>query len=343
MRLSLDVRGALRTTRPTVAALATHMQVWHRARMKRRALIIACVLPILPLWLLLIHLAEKKYPIVSAKEYWESRLEGRPEFFHLDGYVWFAPKWVYLHGYWPRRVREKDAENGILSSWNDFVSNLIGDTNQWGTNVVQKLNSLTGANCGNNQSGWLKWKSEHAFTKEQVLSFLPPPSKDPELQGYFRFHVQNRIWFATFEALFFSSLWATFLVLSRVRLKEGLPSIKWGIVSWFLSFLAFAPWLCNYGMGAFTTWQGPDVRSYSGSYLWRGDFHYGNSIAYRTFVEILGTPPLWCLQHFRFLRFFDNGQFGVFIWFCLFYAVTSFVIAFSVCRSRRMLLGRAVA
>jgi hypothetical protein len=30
--------------------------------------------------------------------------------------------------------------------------------------------------------------------------------------------------------------------------------------------------------------------------MWSGGVHYGNTIAYRTFIEVVGTPGLWLLK-----------------------------------------------
>ncbi len=35
---------------------------------------------------------------------------------------------------------------------------------------------------------------------------------------------------------------------------------------------------------------------YSGTYPWRGGVQCGETIGYRTFLEMMGTPPLWILE-----------------------------------------------
>ena len=293
--------------------------------MKNYALIVACVFPFIPLWLLLDHLAELKYRTAPASKYWESRLNNRPEFFRSEGFVWFAPPEIYFHGYWPRRTPEKEIDAAFYTNWNGYISRLVLNTNQWDTNTVQKLCLLTGTNFGANQAAWANWNSEKTVTKEQALLLLERYKiVEPELAKLFSFHVRNRHWFAVFESAFFCLLWAMIVLLPRMRLARSIPILRWGLIGYLFSAVAFLPSLFGYADGAFTTWQGPEALSYSGGYLWRGEFVYGNSIAYRTFFEILGSPPLWTLQHLRIN--FSLDQINAFFYFIIFYALASAVI-----------------
>jgi hypothetical protein len=295
-------------------------------QMKRRALILTCVLPIIPLWLVLIYLADQKYEIVSGEKYWDSRFDHNVEYVRSGGYVWFPPVGTPFHGFWPERSRESDIDAAFFPAWNNYVSDSILKESLESTSVVEKLHSMTGVNFGTNQAAWVKWKSENKLTKEDAFSLMPKPARDIELEDYFRFHIKNRYWFATLEAIFFCFLWTTVVVLGRWRFLNHSGLIKWIFISWFVAIIAFLPLLFGYGSGAFTTWQGPNALVYSGGHLWHGYISYGNSIGYRTFVEIFGSPPMWILQHSPQIDWLD-GELGVLYSFTIFYAIAGFALA----------------
>lgn len=225
--------------------------------MKRCVIFFACIFPIIPLWFFLSHLAEHKYRIFPASEYWESRLNGQPEFFHSEGFIWFAPPEVYFHGYWPRRAPENEIDAAFLPAWDKYILGLVSNTNHWDTNVVQKLCLLTGANCGTNQAAWAKWKIENKVTKESALLLLPKPqNSESELVDFFQFHVRNRYWLVAFESVFYCLLWTILVLLPNLHISDRLKPLKWGLIAWCFSMIAFLPLMCGYGSGAFTTWQG---------------------------------------------------------------------------------------
>ena len=109
------------------------------------------------------------------------------------------------------------------------------------------------------------------------------------------------------ETLFFWALWCILVIgvfgihvytpSTRLARQKLCPALKGLAVATLFSAVAFAPYVpLGYGASAFSTWHGPGFMSCSGPYLWHGGIHFGGTIGYRTFVEILGTPALWLLQ-----------------------------------------------
>ena len=276
-----------------------------------RRTLLTCVL-LLPgpvLWVVLSSLREVKYPIVSAESYWHARLDGSPEFFRYDGYAWFKPPGMPMHGYWPLRVPAKNLVEAPLAEADTLVSKLIEAEKLHGYQA-DRLRRLTGQDFGTDIEAWKVWRDANAGTtdRDRVLAYLESfPPADRELCDYFEADARGASKRVLWETLFFWVLWfGLFLGLFKVRVSTKSSRLSWQRIGpaakglglgAFLSALGFLPWAAlGYGHGAFTTWQGPACMIYSGAYPWRGGVEHGATIGYRTFLEIMGTPPLWVLE-----------------------------------------------
>ncbi len=279
--------------------------------MRFRRMLLFCVL-IFPgpvLWVMLSSLKEEKYPIVSPERYWHARLSGSPEFFRYDGYAWFKLPGMPIHGYWPLRVPAKNLVEVPIAEADTFVSKLI-DGEKLYEYQADRLHRLTGQDFGTDIGSWRVWRDANAGTTDLdlLLAYLdsfPPP--DRELCDYFEADARGASQRVLWETLFFWVLWLGLILgLYKVRVRTKSSRLSWQricpaakgmVLGAFLSGLGFMPWaVLSYGSGAFTTWQGPACIIYSGVYPWRGGVQYGDTIGYRTFLEILGTPPLLVLE-----------------------------------------------
>lgn len=278
--------------------------------MKRVALGLACLLPGPTLALGLWEMMEDKYPVRTPRDYWAARFSGAPSYFRFDGFDWFRTPGIPLHGEWPSRAPLEGLDAALLPFAEEFVSARVS-AEGWSPSVVADLNLLTGADAGDDQDAWRAWRADHpaAVDEERARAFLASRSSDDlKLRDVFEADARNRISRWLGETLGFWTGWIV-LVLGTfvIRITPGRPgrvaqAACVALKGWFLALLLFAaamtPWLVfGYGDGAFTTYEAPGAVVYSGPYWWGGGIRHGDTIGYRTFVEIIGTPCLALLQH----------------------------------------------
>ena len=282
--------------------------------MRRVLLMVTCLLPGPLIWLGLAHLGEAKYPVVSPATYWEARLSGRPEFFRLDGYAWFAPPWIPIHGYWPLRVSVQTLADTLVPEAEAHVTRLL-EADRLRDSAPEHFRGLTGEDFGTDWEAWRQWWASRSgsLDRERILAYLNSlPPLDDDLRDLFEADALGRSRRLLLEVLFFWALWCILVIgvfglrvftpSTRLARQRLCPALKGLVVATFFGVVAFAPYVpLGYGASAFSTGRGPGFMAYSGPYMWRGGIHYGGTIGYRTFLEILGTPALWLLHKMPWL------------------------------------------